>query len=232
MPVVTFLVLLAGFQFLKDCSAPKGVIAIVAVVWGVGGVGLLYMVSNWFVEKLGDKWRARLQPFVFVGPAIVILIWFLALPTVRTFYKSLFDADSQVFVGLQNYARGLHQPQIMFTAFRNNLMWIVFGATLAVVFGLLIAVLADRSKFEHFAKSMIFLPMAISMVGGAIIWKMIYAVNPEHRHAQRRLHRPDGEPAGRLDGIRAAAAVEQPVPHRHHDLAPGRLCDDALLGRH
>jgi len=52
----------------------------------------------------------------------------------------------------------------MFTAFRNNLMWIVFGATLAVIFGLIIAVLADRSRFERFAKVMIFMPMAISMV--------------------------------------------------------------------
>ena len=164
VPVVTFLVLLAGFQFLKNSDAPKGVIAIVAVVWGVGGVGLLYMVSNWFVEKLGDRWRARLQPFVFVGPALAILIWFLALPTIRTAWKSLFDANGQEFVGLQNYL-AVFTNRNMFTAFRNNLMWIVFGATLRVVFGLLIAVLADRSRFERFAKSMIFLPMAISMVG-------------------------------------------------------------------
>jgi alpha-glucoside transport system permease protein len=177
VPIVTFLVLLAGFQFLKSSDAPKGVVAIVAVIWGVGGVGALYMMSNWFVERLGDKWRVRLQPFVFVGPALAILVWYLALPTVRTFWKSLFDADSQVFVGLQNYL-AVFTNRNMFIAFRNNLMWIVFGASLAVVFGLIIAVLADRSKFERFSKSMIFLPMAISMVGGAIIWKMIYAVNP------------------------------------------------------
>jgi alpha-glucoside transport system permease protein len=57
-------------------------------------------------------------------------------------------------------------------------MWIVFGATLSIAFGLLIAVLADRSRFENFAKSMIFLPMAISMVGAGVIWNMIYSVNP------------------------------------------------------
>ena len=80
VPIVTFIVLYAGFMFLRDSSASKWVIAIVAIIWGVGGVALLYLVSNWFVERLGDTWRGRLQPFVFVGPAVAILIWYLTLP--------------------------------------------------------------------------------------------------------------------------------------------------------
>jgi alpha-glucoside transport system permease protein len=177
VPIVTFLGLWAGFIFLRDSQAPKGVIAIVAIIWGVGGVAALYLVSNWLVEALGDAWRSRLQPFVFVGPAVAILIWYLALPTLRTFWISLFDANNIKFVGLSNYV-AVFTNRDMFTAFRNNVMWIIFGATLSVVFGLLIAVLADRSRFESFAKSMIFLPMAISMVGAGVIWNMIYNVNP------------------------------------------------------
>ena len=151
-----------------------------AIIWGVGGVAMLYFVSNWFVERLGDAWRDRLLPFVFVGPAIAILIWYLALPAVRTFYASLFGPDGNVFVGLKNYVAvfSLEPNNPMMVAFRNNIMWIVFGATGAVILGLLVAVLADRSRFERFAKAMIFMPMAISMVGGAIIWNMMYAVNP------------------------------------------------------
>jgi len=177
VPIVTFLGLWAGFIFLRGSQAPKGVIAIVAIIWGVGGVAALYLVSNWLVEKLGDAWRSRLQPFVFVGPAVAILIWYLALPTIRTFWISLFDANNIKFVGLSNYV-AVFTDRNMFTAFRNNVMWIIFGATLSVVFGLLIAVLADRSRFENFAKSMIFLPMAISMVGAGVIWNMMYNVNP------------------------------------------------------
>ncbi len=137
----------------------------------------MYLVSNWFVERLGDTWRSRLQPFVFVGPAVAILIWYLALPTVRTFYASLFGASGEAFVGLKNYLAvfSLQPNNPMMVAFRNNIMWIVFGATGAVILGLLVAVLADRSRFEKFAKAMIFMPMAISMVGGAIIWNMMYA---------------------------------------------------------
>jgi len=64
----------------------------------------------------------------------------------------------------------------MLLAVRNNVLWIIFGATLSVSFGLLIAMLADRSRFESLAKSLIFLPMAISMVGAGVIWNFIYEV--------------------------------------------------------
>lgn len=177
VPVVTFIILYAGFIFLRDTNAPKVVVAVVAIVWGVGGVALLYTVSNWFVENLGGQWRARIQPFVFVGPALAVLLWYLAVPTVRTFWISLFDADGSKFVGLQNYI-AVFTNDDMFIAFRNNLLWILFGASFCVIAGLLIAVLADRSRFENSAKSMIFLPMAISMVGAAIIFNLLYSVDP------------------------------------------------------
>jgi alpha-glucoside transport system permease protein len=180
VPIATFIVLYAGFMFLRDSTASKWVIAVVAIIWGVGGVALLYLVSNWFVERLGDPWRGRLLPFVFVGPAIAILIWYLTLPAVRTFYASLFGPYSNVFVGLKNYVAifSLEPNNPMMVAFRNNIMWIVFGATGSIILGLLVAVLADRSRYERVAKALIFMPMAISMVGGAIIWNMMYAVNP------------------------------------------------------
>ena len=62
--------------------------------------------------------------------------------------------------------------------FVNNLIWLVIGTGLCVVFGLLIAVLADRSRFESVAKALIFLPMAISFVGAGVIWRFIYAYAP------------------------------------------------------
>ena len=175
IPILTFIGLWQGFIFLRDSSASKVTITLVAIVWGVGGVAALYWVSNWLVEQLPKEWVRRLQPFVFVGPAIAILFWYLALPTLRTFYISLFDRSGDTFVGLQNYI-AIFTERIMFEAFRNNLLWIAIGATFAVMFGLVIAVLADRSRFETFAKSLIFLPMAISMVGAGVIWNFIYEV--------------------------------------------------------
>ena len=161
-----------------------------AIVWGVGGVALLYWIFNGLVERLPDVWKNRFLPFVFVGPAMAILAWYLAIPTLRTFWISLFGRDgppkglnllqqftSSAFVGLSNY-KAVFTEDLMLEAFRNNLMWIIFGSTFSVVFGLIIAVLADRSSFEKLAKSLIFLPMAISFVGASIIWKFIYEYRP------------------------------------------------------
>jgi alpha-glucoside transport system permease protein len=178
IPALTFIVLWQGFLFLRDSAASGVVTAIVAIIWGVGGVAALYLVFNWIVEQLPDLWRARLQPFVFVGPAMAILFWYLAIPTARTFYISLFDRSSENFVGLSNYV-AVFTERYMLESFRNNVLWVVFGASVAVIAGLLIAVLADRSRYESFAKSLIFMPMAISMVGAGVIFNFMYEVSPE-----------------------------------------------------
>jgi alpha-glucoside transport system permease protein len=193
IPILTFLVLYAGFIFLRDSDAPKWLITLVAIVWGVGGVAVLYWIFNWFVELLPDLWKARLQPFVFVGPAIAILAWYLAIPVGRTFWISLFNRDGPQygeFVGLANYAK-VFTDRLMREAFRNNIfLWILFGVPLTVGFGLIIATLADRSKFERIAKALIFLPMAISFVGAGVIWNFIYEVRP-----------PDAPQIGLLNAI-------------------------------
>lgn len=177
IPAITFIVLWQGFIFLRDSDANKIIIALTAIIWGVGGAGILYYVSNWFVERLSSEWTRRLQPYVFVGPALAILAWYLAIPTLRTLYASFFDRTGTNFIGFQNYIEVFQNPQILET-FRNNIMWLFFGTTFSVIFGLLIAVLADRSSFENIAKSLIFLPMAISMVGAGVIWNFIYEVKP------------------------------------------------------
>jgi len=190
IPLIAFYVLYVGFIFLRDSDAPRELIALVAIVWGVGGVALLFWVFNGLVERLPEALRTRLLPFVFVGPAIAILAWYLTIPTLRTFWLSLFDRagppeglgffqllGSGSFVGLRNYA-AVFTEQLMLQSFRNNLMWIIFGSTFSVVLGLLIAVLADRSSYEKVAKSLIFLPLAISFVGAGIIWNFIYEYRP------------------------------------------------------
>ena len=215
-----FAVMYWGFIFLRESAAPKWLIVVVAIVWGVGGVAALYWIFNWIVERMGDTWRGRLQPFVFVGPAAAMLLWFLALPVLRTFWLSLFGRDGpprdwlnwsdlggsfaalgERFVGLDNYV-AVFTDRLMREAFRNNIMWIIFGATLTVIFGLLIAVLADRSRFERLGKSAIFLPMAISFVGAGVIWNFIYEVRPV-----------DAPQIGLLNAL-VVAAGGQPQPDR------------------
>ena len=196
--LVVFLVLYQGFLFLREGNAPKGVMAILAILWGVGGVAVLYTLFNWLVEQLPREWTERLQPYVFVGPALVLLIWLMLLPVVRTSYISLFGRNgppdlplamlftnpgaffaglSAEFVGLGNFV-AVFTDRLMLSALRNNfLFWIGIATPLTVATGLLIAVLADRSSFERVAKSLIFMPMAISFVGASVIWNFIYEVN-------------------------------------------------------
>jgi alpha-glucoside transport system permease protein len=196
--LIAFYLLYLGFLFLRAGDRPKWIMALVAILWGVGGVAILYTLFNNLVELLPLKWTTRLQPFVFVGPAIALLVWFLALPAVRTLYLSLFGRNgppsvpltmlftapreyfaalSAQFVGLNNYV-AVFTDRLMLGALRNNIeFWIGVATPLTVIAGLLIAVLADRSRFERVAKSVIFLPMAISFVGAGVIWNFIYEVN-------------------------------------------------------
>jgi alpha-glucoside transport system permease protein len=178
VPVFTFIILWQGFIFLRASDTPKLVQAVVAIIWGVGGAAALYVIANWMVEQLPAAWRSRILPFVFVGPALAIMSWYLVIPTLRTLYFSFFNATSDQFVGIANYVYAFTSKP-MLESFRNNLLWLVIGTGMSVILGLLVAVLADRSRFENLAKVMIFLPQAISLVGAGTIWRFIYFYKPQ-----------------------------------------------------
>ncbi len=80
-------------------------------------------------------------------------------------------------MGLKNYLYTFTSDD-MIIAFRNNALWLIFFIVLSVGMGLILAVLLDRVRYESIVKSIIFLPMAISMVGASIIWRFIYAYRP------------------------------------------------------
>ncbi len=165
--------------------------ALIAVVLGVLGAIVMFWVLNKIVELLPSKWEHRLKPYVFVLPAFAVIGTFLLYPAVTTLIASFFNSDGTEAVGLGNYQDLLGNQQFL-SAMINNLLWIVIAPTAVVAFGTLIAVLADRMNptREKVAKSVIFLPMAISMVGAATIWQLVYAFVPA------------GEPqVGLLNGI-------------------------------
>jgi alpha-glucoside transport system permease protein len=177
VPVLNVLLHWVIFIVLRDNEMNPILHALLAILWGVGGIYLIYWSLNWVVEQYSDLWRRRIQPYLFVGPAFLLLGWLLLIPTIRTLYMSFLDASSTKFVGLANYA-AIFTNRLLLTALRNNLLWVLFGATTCIVFGLIIAVLADRSSFERIATAIIFLPMAISFVAAGVIWKFIYYYQP------------------------------------------------------
>jgi len=181
VPVLAFVVLRWAFVFMRDARADKLAIGVVGLLIGVGGVWVLYLVTDNLVSILPERVRETVRPFVFVGPALVILSAYLVYPALRTVYLSFFDARSQAFVGLDNYAFALTSPD-MLLAFRNNVLWLITVTGFVVSLGLIVAVMVDRiGRWESVAKSIIFLPMAISAVGAAVIWKFVYSFQPIQR---------------------------------------------------
>ncbi|MEX1177024.1 MAG: sugar ABC transporter permease [Nitriliruptor sp.] len=150
--------------------------AIAAILFGVGGVLLLFWLLNAAVERLPEQWESRLKPWVFIGPAVLVVGVFLVFPALDTIRRSFLGPASQEFVGLDNYAY-LATDETVRETILNNILWMVIVPVVSVAIGLAVAVLADRlsERWEKVAKSMIFLPMAISFVGASTIWLFMYA---------------------------------------------------------
>jgi alpha-glucoside transport system permease protein len=151
----------------------------VALVVGVGGVFFLYWAMNRAVDFLPERYREGVRPYVFVGPCLVILAVFLVYPVINTLLLSVRDANSEGFVGLDNF-KFVFTDESMLRSIRNTFAWIIVVPFFGVTIGLAFATLADRLRHgEAAAKSMIFLPMAISFVGAAVTWRLVYSFRPE-----------------------------------------------------
>jgi alpha-glucoside transport system permease protein len=154
--------------------------------------------------------QAGLAPWLYLAPALLIMLFFVVYPTLNTIDLSFLDIEGiqsasttcregQPCWGIfENYRHAL-TDETMLLAFRNNLLWIVLMVPGTTVLGLAIAVLVDRVKYEALAKAVIFLPMAISFVGASVIWRYIYDYQAE------------GSQVGLLNAIVTTLGFE-PVP--------------------
>ena len=152
-------------------------IALVVVI----GVPLLTAGYAFLAERLlmllPEGRRASYRPWLWLAPGFAFLIAYLIYPTVSTFFLSLQNRDSSEFVGLDNYTTLFGQSSF-WTTLLNTALWIVFFAGMVVIVGLIIAVLADRVRYESIVKGMVFVPLAISFVAAGVIWNFQYAFNP------------------------------------------------------
>src|SRR5215207_941470 len=150
------------------------------VVMGVPAVMIGYiLLTERFVSRTGDRRQRLIRPWLWIGPALGLLGFFLVYPTIRTIIRSLYNKNEQdpKFVGLDNYVWFFTNPNAL-GALLNNLLWLTFFTGFTVGAGLCIAVLVDRVRYEALAKSIIFLPLAISMVAASVIWKFVYDYKP------------------------------------------------------
>ena len=158
---------------------PRLVTAIEVVV----GVPAALVAYIWLTERivtlLPAKARNRVRPWLWLGPALVFLGFFLIYPTIRTILRSFQSRNPRnpEWVGLDNY-QWFFTNEGARSALVNNVLWVVLLTVFTVGLGLLIAILVDRVRYESWAKSIIFLPLAISMVAAGVIWKYMYDFRP------------------------------------------------------
>ncbi|TME30890.1 MAG: sugar ABC transporter permease, partial [Chloroflexi bacterium] len=148
---------------------------VVIVVPGVL-VGYIWLTEQ-VLRLVSERMKPRIRPWLWLAPALGLLGLFLVYPMIGTVITSLQDKFGKKFVGLTNYSWFFGSDDAL-TALKNNLLWLVFLTLLTVGIGLLVAVLVDRVRYESIAKSVIFVPLAISMVAAGIIWLYMYNYNP------------------------------------------------------
>ncbi len=164
---------------------PRLTTAIIVVV-GVPAavIGYVFLVEQ-ILRFVPSRRQASIRPWLWLLPALLFLFVFLVYPTLNTVVLSFQDRFSKAFVGLNNYSYFFTSPDTL-VSLRNNIIWLVLLTFLAVGGGLIIAILVDRVRYESVAKSVVFVPLAISFVGASIIWRFVYDYQPPG-HAQTGL---------------------------------------------
>lgn len=154
----------------------KILIGLLALIAGVGGAAILFYFLNMFVEGLPIRLSQGVMPYAFLLPGFGLIALLLLYPTVQTINYSFANRNSTEYVGLDNF-RSIFGNSAFWSAIINNVLWLLIVPAVTVAIGIIVAVLGDKlsAQGEKVAKSVIFLPMAISFVGASAIWGLVYA---------------------------------------------------------
>jgi len=125
-----------------------------------------------------ERWRAYGIAAAFLAPAALLLIVWIVYPTFHTIYRSFFDRSGDEFIGLDNYGELFSQDTLV-TAIKNNVLWVLFVPAFVTAIGLVFAVLVERVRFSVAFKTVVFMPMAISLFAAGVIWRVMYEKDPD-----------------------------------------------------
>ena len=135
--------------------------------------------------RIKGKKQNSLAVGLFLVPALILVMTGLGVPAIQTFLESFKNADSSQWVGLKNYKNAFTDTEVRL-AFINTLAWVAICPVIVTTLGLTLSTMLNKMKREAFAKSLIFMPMAISFVGGSLIWNLMYSYQ-EPTHPQTGL---------------------------------------------
>jgi alpha-glucoside transport system permease protein len=161
--------------------------AATAIAVALAGLFAYFWGTNWLLDKSlasdsrtegdvitrRDSLKSKIRPWLFMFPALLFLSVYLVYPVIETFRLSFFDNSGRRFIGFANYLWAVGDPGFRQSIF-NNVLWLLIVPSFATAFGLVIAVLADKLWWGNIAKSLVFMPMAISFVGASVIWRFVY----------------------------------------------------------
>jgi alpha-glucoside transport system permease protein len=123
------------------------------------------------------KWGNRLVTLAFLLPAAIFLVVWLVYPTIRTIIRSFFDRSGNDFVGFDNY-KDLFTTETLKTAIKNNAIWLAVVPAFVTSIGLVFAVLTERIRWSTAFKTVVFMPMAISLFAAGVIWRLMLNQDP------------------------------------------------------
>jgi alpha-glucoside transport system permease protein len=174
-PLISNLIDLVPESMLRgaDTTTEKLIVMVLAIVLFVVVMGgILFAIDR---SSRVPGWVVVLG---FLGPAVLMLTFGLLYPGVRTIWTSFLNRNGEEFIGLDNYVTAFTQPEFR-QVLLNTAIWVLLVPIVATAIGLIYGVLVDRTRFENVAKGLVFLPLAISMVGASIIWKFVYEFKPD-----------------------------------------------------
>jgi alpha-glucoside transport system permease protein len=155
-------------------SALLQIVAVLAVT--LAGSLVYFVGSSYLLDRFASaRVQALFRPWLFLGPALLLMGGYLFYPFLETLRLSFHDSAGADFVGWRNYQWVFADSDFQ-VAVRNNILWLAVVPAVATAIGLAVAALAERVWWGALAKAMIFMPMAISFIGASVIWKFMYDV--------------------------------------------------------
>lgn len=163
-----------------------------SVIEAVGGFVIILALVIFVAGRVTGRLQRPLTILIFLGPTVLLLLVGLIVPAIITAQNSF---KNQQFLGEPNCpskipgtpcvkGAGVSNYKFAFTddytlaTFRHTILWFIIVPAVTVVIGLLAALLMDRMKHTALVKTLIFLPTAVSLVGGSVIWLNIYNPPP------------------------------------------------------
>ena len=199
-----------------------GVIATVAIFAAI----LLAILA--VAGKATGRLERPLALAILVAPAVLLSLAGLVVPAILTIVSSFTNEQAAgqklkivdgklveyktAFVGFDNYVFDFTDSETLHTLLRT-VLWVVIVPLVTVAIGLLLALLTDRMRRPGLAKTVIFLPTAISFVGASLIWALVY---------DAPVYEQDGSP-GTQTGLLSKLAISLGWTH-----PPNWLLDTSL----